>query len=83
MIVNEMKTKIMTFGNTKECKFMYNGKEIDSVSNYKYLGVLFKPVIRCDGNIFGDAYTVGPKFISLNKPVKPCLKSLRTPRRLA
>ena len=56
MIVNEMKTKTMTFGNTKECKFMYNGKEIESVSNYKYLGVLFKPVTRCDGNIFGDAY---------------------------
>ena len=29
---------------------------LEIVPNYKYLGVIFRSVSRCDGNIFGDNY---------------------------
>ena len=38
MIVNEMKTKVMVFGNTKRSKIFFNQKCIEEVKNYKYLG---------------------------------------------
>ena len=37
MIVNEMKTKVMIFGNPKRSKLYFNEKVIEEVSNYKYL----------------------------------------------
>ena len=57
MIVNETKTKVMVFGKKDETKFMYNGKELDIVNNYKYLGIVFRPISRYDGNLFCDAFT--------------------------
>ena len=56
MIVNEIKTKVMIFGKREEFKFMYNSKELDVVKNYKYLGVIFQSISRCDCNLFHDAY---------------------------
>ena len=38
MIVNEMKTKVMVFGNPKRSKKNFNQKCIEEVKNYKYLG---------------------------------------------
>ena len=38
MIVNEIKTKIMVFGNPKRSKIRFNSMEIDEVTDYKYLG---------------------------------------------
>ena len=45
MEVNEAKTKVIVFRNggklsSKE-KFLYNGKTIDIVTHYKYLGIVF------------------------------------------
>ena len=37
MIVNEIKTKIMVFGNPKRSKIRFNSMEIDEVTDYKYL----------------------------------------------
>lgn len=51
MIVNELKTKIMIFGYCNDVPtFIYNGKVLDVVDNYKYLGVVFNSVKRmgCD-----------------------------------
>ena len=38
MIVNDMKTKVMVFGNPKRSKIFFNQKCIEEVKNYKYLG---------------------------------------------
>ena len=38
MIVNEMKTKVMVFGNPKRSKVFFNEKCIEVVNKYKYLG---------------------------------------------
>ena len=38
MIVNEMKTKIMVFGNPNRSKVFFNEKCIEEVNKYKYLG---------------------------------------------
>ena len=38
MIVNEMKTIIMFFGNPKRSKVFFNEKCIEEVNKYKYLG---------------------------------------------
>ena len=38
MIVNEMKTKVMVFGNPKRSKIFFNQNCIEEVKNYKYLG---------------------------------------------
>ena len=38
MIVNEIKTKIMVFGNPKRSKIHFNSVDIDEVTDYKYLG---------------------------------------------
>ena len=47
----------MIFGKKIDYDFMYNNKCLDIVQNYKYLGVLFNSVSRCNSNIFTDAYT--------------------------
>jgi hypothetical protein len=57
MIVNETKTKIMVYGKESNHKFIYNGKILAIVNNYKYLGVMYKATTRCSSNIFTDSYT--------------------------
>ena len=46
----------MVFGKKCNYSFMYNNKCLDIVDNYKYLGLMFKSVSRCDSNIFSDAF---------------------------
>ena len=36
MIVNEIKTKVMVFGNPKKSKVQFNSVEIEEVNDYKY-----------------------------------------------
>ena len=38
MIVDEIKTKIMVFGNPKRSRIHFNSMDIDEVTDYKYLG---------------------------------------------
>ena len=37
MIVNEIKTKVMVFGNPKKSKLLFNAVSIEEVTDYKYL----------------------------------------------
>jgi hypothetical protein len=51
MIVNEDKTKVVIFGQrTGNEKFSFNGKTIDIVEKYKYLGSIFNTIFRSSGN---------------------------------
>ena len=44
MIVNEIKAKVMVFGNRKKSKLQFNPVEIDDVNDYKYLSNVFTSV---------------------------------------
>ena len=44
MIVNEIKTKVMIFGNPKKSKLLFNSAEIDEVIDYKYLGNIISSI---------------------------------------
>ena len=52
MIVNEKKTKIMHFGNSVDFSFSLNNKVLETVDEYKYLGVIFNPTKTLRGDIF-------------------------------
>jgi hypothetical protein len=57
MIVNELKTKIMVFGNSKEeLHFIFNNKSLEIVKEYKYLGVIFNSVCNIRGNLFKNMW---------------------------
>ena len=44
MIVNEIKTKIMVFGNPNKIKLNFSSVEIDEVEDYKYLGNIISSI---------------------------------------
>ena len=45
MIVNEMKTKVMVYGpDNRNVVFKFNGKTLDIVDQYKYLGNITKSI---------------------------------------
>ena len=52
MIVNETKTKIMTYNKPVDFHFMYSNKVMENVCNYRYLGVVFKATRKCNSDIF-------------------------------
>ena len=51
MIVNETKTKIICFGRPIKCNVHFNGKIIEQVESYKYLGNVIRSVQRCDQDV--------------------------------
>ena len=44
MIVNELKTKIMTFGSDEKVSIKFNGSIIEQVKSYKYLGCVIRSI---------------------------------------
>ena len=52
MIVNNIKTKFMTFGKTIEAKLTFNNTIIEKVNAYKALGIIVNPTSSYMGNIF-------------------------------
>ena len=56
MIVNELKTKVMAFGKCDVIKVHFNGKIIEQVTKYKYLGNIITSVSTAQGDIFRDNY---------------------------
>ena len=56
MIVNETKTKIICFGRIIECNVHFNGKIIEQVDSYKYLGNFIRSVQRCDQDVYSANY---------------------------
>ena len=59
MIVNEIKTKVMVFGKIPadtNIAFYFNGKVLNIVNSYKYLGNIVQSVRRHTDDIFGSNY---------------------------
>jgi hypothetical protein len=54
MIVNELKTKVMIFGNGKKSEISFNNKPIEIVDKYKYLGIIFNTIKRANGDVFRE-----------------------------
>ena len=52
MIVNELKTKVLVFGSQLKANVHFNGKPIEQVENYKYLGNILTTVQSHKGDIF-------------------------------
>ena len=46
----------MVFDKKCDFNFMYNGQSLEIVKTYKYLGLVFKCINKCDGNIFSEAF---------------------------
>ena len=58
IIVNEMKTKSMCFGTSETFTVYFNGKRIEQVDQYRYLGVIIRSVNRLNQDIFSNNYRV-------------------------
>ena len=56
MIVNETKTKIVCFGRPIKCNVHFNGKIIEQVDSYKYLGNVIRSVQICDQDVYFANY---------------------------
>ena len=59
MIVNEMKTKVMIFGKSPldtTLNFSFNGKILDVVDKYKYLGVVINQIQSINSNLFREMW---------------------------
>ena len=54
MIVNELKTKIMVFGNGAKGNVIFNGKHLDWVEKYKYLGNIINSTKQMNSDIFKE-----------------------------
>lgn len=89
MIVNELKSKVMIFGNCKDIpNFIFNGKRLDIVDNYKYLGVVINSIKNMRGNLFKDmisyccdkarkcTFSISKKFTRIGTPSTKTLLQL-------
>ena len=68
MIVNEFKTKVITFGCKQDIEIFFNIQKIETTSHYKYLG----NVISTTSSLPGDTFRENT-IISAVKPEKPYL----------
>src|SRR6056300_1485673 len=57
MILNELKTKVMHFGNCESVQFHFNNKVIERVERYKYLGNMFSSICKINQDMFSDNYS--------------------------
>ena len=57
MIVNETKTKVMTFGKMNKSNVYFNDKQIEQVTENKYLGNIVRSVRTDYQDIFSPNYT--------------------------
>ena len=57
MIVNEVKTKFMVFGRVNTENLCFNGKPIEEVSTYKYLGNVISKIQNPGQDIFKENYS--------------------------
>ena len=54
LIVNEMKTKVMVFGNDTKSEFSFNCIQVERVDKYKYLGVIINSTKGSKMDIFAS-----------------------------
>ena len=55
-IVNTIKTKYMTFGNVGDIRLTFNGKNLEKVTDYKYLGNIHNSISRSISDPFSLNY---------------------------
>ena len=60
IIVNELKTKSMCFGTDENLNVFFNGKPIEQVNQYKYLGA----IVRSINKVGQDMYSNNYRFVS-------------------
>ena len=56
MIVNSLKNKVTIFGGKEDTPCTFNNKIVDITDSYKYLGVVFNRIQRCNGNVFSEMF---------------------------
>ena len=56
MIVNELKTKVLVFGSQTKVNIDFNGKTIEQVERYKYLGNIVNTVHSYKADAFSKNY---------------------------
>ena len=56
IIVNEIKTKSMCFGTNENLNVFFNGKPIQQVTQYKYLGVIVRSVNKVGQDVSSNNY---------------------------
>jgi hypothetical protein len=67
MIVNELKSKAMIFGKRGQQKLYFDGKELEIVEAYKYVGCIFHTVSNVRGNVFS------PQYMYAQEQAKKCM----------
>ena len=69
--VNDVKTKVMVFGKPLKLSVTFQGKPMEQVNNYKYLGNIFRPL--------GDLYSKTYEYLcdKARKAVYNLLRTLR------
>ena len=80
IIVNETKTKSMGFGMAGQFAVYYNGNVIKQVEEYKYLGIIIRPIKRWNQDVFYKKYSFicdksRKAIFGLQKKLK-CVKAL-------
>ena len=51
MIVNEVKTKVLIYGQKNAPDIYFNGQRIEAVQSYKYLGNIISTISSAKGDI--------------------------------
>ena len=57
MVANEVKTKYMIFGTREGTELYFDGKRIERVNDYKYLGNIISETKNIGGDIFVNNYS--------------------------
>ena len=57
MVANEVKTKYMIFGTREDTELYFDGKRIERVNDYKYLGNIISETKTIGGDIFANNYS--------------------------
>ena len=75
MGVNETKTKCMSLEHNGNVNLKFNGKYIEKVKNYKYLGNIFRSVSWVSEDIFCVTYPYlgGQSYVYINVTVHAIL----------
>ena len=55
-IVNELKTKVIAFGCKDNISVRFNGQQIETTSQYKYLGNIISTTQTSRGDVFRENY---------------------------
>ena len=84
MIMNELKTKVLVFGSQTKVNIDFNGKAIEQVESYKYLGNIVNAMHSYKADAFSKnyEYSSGQNKKTMFSIKKQILKSKYTYSRL-